>query len=151
MPFFGWFQWDGNNSSSSNNNITRNTLTQEIRYHIIMMWHYLKQKLKHLNSNQVSFYENHSKKIYKLQLLSDKVTNTNTNIALVENGSTLSENDEIAECFNSYFQRRRIRRGTGSTCPQDFSINKEVPFSCLEHAPFFLRKNVPSKCRAPPV
>ena len=40
--------------------------------------------------------------------------------------------------------------GTGGTCPQDFSINKEAPFSCLEHAPFFLRKNVPSKCLAPP-
>ena len=39
----------------------------------------------------------------------------------------------------------------GHVPPQDFSINKEVPFSCLEDAPFFLRKNVPSKCRAPQV
>ena len=36
-------------------------------------------------------------------LLSDKVTNTNTNITLVENGCTISKSDEIAECFNSYF------------------------------------------------
>ena len=36
-------------------------------------------------------------------LLSDKVTNTNTNITLVENGRTMSKSDEIAECFNSYF------------------------------------------------
>ena len=36
-------------------------------------------------------------------ILSDKVTNTNTNITLVENGRTISKSDEIAECFNSYF------------------------------------------------
>ena len=31
--------------------------------------------------------------------------------------------------------------GTGGTCPQDFAINKEVPFLFLESAPFFLRKS----------
>ena len=36
-------------------------------------------------------------------LLSDKVTNTNTNITLFENRRTMSKSDEIAECFNSYF------------------------------------------------
>ena len=36
-------------------------------------------------------------------LLSDKVTNTNTNITLVKNGLTISKSDEIAECINSYF------------------------------------------------
>ena len=46
-------------------------------------------------------------------------------------------------------QRRRNRGALGARAPQSFSINKEVPFSCLEHAPFFLRKIVPSKCRAP--
>ena len=35
-------------------------------------------------------------------LLSDKVKNTNTNITLVENGRTISKNDKVAECFNSY-------------------------------------------------
>ena len=35
--------------------------------------------------------------------MSDKVTNTNTNITIVENGRTISKSDEIAECFNSYF------------------------------------------------
>ena len=39
--------------------------------------------------------------------------------------------------------------GTGGTCPQDFAINIEVLFSFLENAPFYLRCNVPSKCRAP--
>ena len=48
-------------------------------------------------------------------------------------------------------QRRRKRGALGARAPQDFSINKEVPYSCLEHAPFFLRKNVPLKCRAPQV
>ena len=32
---------------------------------------------------------------------------------------------------------------------QGFAINKEVSFLFLEDAPFFLRKKVPSKCRAP--
>ena len=27
--------------------------------------------------------------------------------------------------------------GTGGTCPQDFALNKEVPFLFLENAPFF--------------
>ena len=43
------------------------------------------------------------------------------------------------------------RGGTGGTCHQDFAINKEVPLLFLEHAPFFLRNKVPSKCSAPPV
>ena len=30
---------------------------------------------------------------------------------------------------------------TGGTCPQDFAMNKEVPFLVLENTPFFLRKN----------
>ena len=34
-------------------------------------------------------------------------------------------------------------------CPQDFAINKEVPFSFIENAPFILRIPVPSKCCAP--
>ena len=33
--------------------------------------------------------------------------------------------------------------------PQDFAVNKEVPFLFLENASFFLRNKVPSKCRAP--
>ena len=36
----------------------------------------------------------------------------------------------------------------GHLAPQDFAMNKEVPFSFLENAPFFLRKTVPSKRRA---
>ena len=35
---------------------------------------------------------------------------------------------------------------TGGTCPQDFAMNKEVPFLALENTPFFLRK----KCHALP-
>ncbi len=38
-------------------------------------------------------------------LLSDKVKNTNPNIKLVENGCTVSKNEEIAECFNSCFAK----------------------------------------------
>ena len=33
--------------------------------------------------------------------------------------------------------------GTGARAPQDFAINKEVPFSFLENAPIFLRKMCP--------
>ena len=40
-------------------------------------------------------------------------------------------------------------RGTWSTCPQDFAINKEMLFLFIENAPFFLRKKMPSKRRAP--
>ena len=38
--------------------------------------------------------------------------------------------------------------GTGGTCPQDFAINKEVPFLFSGHA-LQLNKKVPLKCRAP--
>ena len=53
-----------------------------------------------------------------------------------------------------YFPISSIRdvgtgRHWGHVPPQDFAINKEVPFSFLENAFFFLRKKVPSKCRAP--
>ena len=36
-------------------------------------------------------------------LLSDRVKNTNTNVQLIENGCTITQRDEIADCFNSYF------------------------------------------------
>ena len=39
--------------------------------------------------------------------------------------------------------------GTGGMCPQDFAIKKGVPCSFSENVPFFLRKEVPSMCRAP--
>ena len=46
-------------------------------------------------------------------------------------------------------QRRRNRGGAlGPHAPQDFAINKEIPFSFSENAPFFLRNKVPSKCHA---
>ena len=37
----------------------------------------------------------------------------------------------------------------GARAPQDFAINKEVPFSFLENAPFFLRKKCPRSVVAP--
>ena len=45
--------------------------------------------------------------------------------------------------------RRKSRGALGALAPQDFAISKEVPFFFSENAPFFLRKIVPSKCRAP--
>ena len=39
--------------------------------------------------------------------------------------------------------RRRNRACVRARAPQDFAINKEVPFSFLESAPFFLRKKCP--------
>ena len=52
---------------------------------------------------------------------------------------------------SSFTHRRRYHWGTGEhvPLPQDFAINKEEPFLLLENAPFFLRKKVPSNCRAP--
>ena len=51
-----------------------------------------------------------------------------------------------------YLCRRRRNRGTlGARAPQDFTINKEVPFSFLENALFFLKKIAPSNCRAPQI
>ena len=43
----------------------------------------------------------------------------------------------------------RDQEGIRGTCPQDFAVNKEVPFSFLENASIFLRGKVPSRCRAP--
>ena len=38
------------------------------------------------------------------------------------------------------YDHRPRNSGHWGTCPQDFAINKEVPFLFLESAPFFLRK-----------
>ena len=58
-------------------------------------------------------------------LFSDKVTNTNTNITLVENGSKLSKGDEIAECFNSYF----------ATITETLSIDQAPTSDVIEPSP----------------
>ena len=47
--------------------------------------------------------------------------------------------------------RRRNGGALGARAPQDFAINKEVPFLFLEKKPLFLKEKVPSKCRAPQV
>ena len=38
----------------------------------------------------------------------------------------------------------------GARASQDFAMNKEVSYSCRENAPVFVRKKLPSKCRALP-
>ena len=40
------------------------------------------------------------------------------------------------------YHRRRNRGGTGGTCPQEFAINKEVPFLYVGNAPFLKEKGV---------
>ena len=62
------------------------------------------------------------------------------------NDQTLSSIYSVEELGN---QRRSNRGALGARAPQDFAINKEVPLPLLENAPFFLRKTVASKCRAP--
>ena len=53
--------------------------------------------------------------------------------------------------FVTFVLRRRNRGALGARAPQDFAIIKEVPFSFSESTPFFSRKKVSLKCRAPQV
>ena len=46
------------------------------------------------------------------------------------------------------FHRRRKRGEAWGTCPEDFAINKEVPFY-FRKFPCYLKEGVPSKRRAP--
>ena len=53
--------------------------------------------------------------------------------------------------LNKLPQSRNVGTGgTGGTCPPKIlQKTKNCPFPFLENTPFFLRKKVPSKCRAP--
>ena len=56
------------------------------------------------------------------------------------NGFMLKRNFNCSQ--ESCLKHRRRNRGTlGARTPQDFAINKEVPFSFSESGPFFLRKS----------
>ena len=49
---------------------------------------------------------------------------------------------------NQVFEHRRRNGGHWGTCPQDFTINKELPLHFQKIAPFSQGK-MPSKCRTP--
>ena len=57
----------------------------------------------------------------------------------------------VVKIMSMQMHRRRIwGGGKGHVPSQDFAINKELPFSFLGNAPYSLRRNMPSKCRALP-
>ena len=45
-----------------------------------------------------------------------------------------------SEPSSNRFHRRRNRGSAMGVCPQDFAVNKAVPFLFLENAPFFKEK-----------
>ena len=61
-----------------------------------------------------------------------------------------ASDEQKADCFNLPFHRCRNQEALGASALQDFTMNKEVPYSCLEKCPLFLEEKVPSKVSCPP-